>query len=155
MMGFRQVEDESRQRLVLVDYQSYIDCQRHMDATYLDKKKWTAMTIVNVARMGSFLRTVQSGLRLTRNHQETPFRTLSHGTILPQCREKMARIRTKGEHCWSVEWVLRADRFEHFPGDRNQDYPFIPRDMPSESLPSGGGSCPYPNTRGGLRNVPE
>jgi starch phosphorylase len=40
--------------LVLADYQSYIDCQKRVDATYPDTKKWTAMSILNVARMGKF-----------------------------------------------------------------------------------------------------
>lgn len=40
--------------LVLADYQSYIDCQKRVDATYPETKKWTAMSILNVARMGKF-----------------------------------------------------------------------------------------------------
>lgn len=40
--------------LVLADYQSYIDCQDRVAALFRQKKKWTEMTIVNVARMGKF-----------------------------------------------------------------------------------------------------
>ena len=40
--------------LLLADYQSYIDCQDCVAATYLDTRKWTEMSIRNVARMGKF-----------------------------------------------------------------------------------------------------
>ncbi len=56
-MLFRPLVDHLLQRdeyLVLADYQSYIDCQKRVDAAYLDTKKWTAMSIMNVAHMGKF-----------------------------------------------------------------------------------------------------
>lgn len=40
--------------MALADFQSYIDCQQQVGATYLDKEKWTTMSILNVARMGKF-----------------------------------------------------------------------------------------------------
>ncbi len=40
--------------MLFADYQSYIDCQDRVDATYRDQEKWTVMSILNVARMGKF-----------------------------------------------------------------------------------------------------
>jgi starch phosphorylase len=40
--------------MALADYQLYIDCQKLVGTTYLDKEKWTTMSILNVARMGKF-----------------------------------------------------------------------------------------------------
>jgi len=40
--------------LVLADYQAYIDCQDRIDAAYLERERWTSMSILNVARMGKF-----------------------------------------------------------------------------------------------------
>ena len=40
--------------LLLADYQSYIDCQDHVAATFLDQDKWSKMSIYNAARMGRF-----------------------------------------------------------------------------------------------------
>jgi len=40
--------------LVLADYQSYVECQERVSQAYLDKEKWTKMSILNVARMGKF-----------------------------------------------------------------------------------------------------
>jgi starch phosphorylase len=40
--------------LLLADYQAYIDCQDRIDEAYLDMERWTAMSILNVARMGKF-----------------------------------------------------------------------------------------------------
>ncbi|RQW76795.1 MAG: glycogen phosphorylase, partial [Geobacter sp.] len=40
--------------LLLADYQAYVDCQDRVDAFFRDKKKWTEMSILNVARMGKF-----------------------------------------------------------------------------------------------------
>ncbi|HEY6009245.1 MAG TPA: glycogen/starch/alpha-glucan phosphorylase [Geobacteraceae bacterium] len=40
--------------LLLADYQAYIDCQDRVSAAFLDRKKWTQMSILNVARMGKF-----------------------------------------------------------------------------------------------------
>jgi glycogen phosphorylase len=40
--------------MVLADYQAYIDCQDRIDEAYLDRERWTAMSILNVARMGKF-----------------------------------------------------------------------------------------------------
>lgn len=36
------------------DYQSYIDCQERVSAAYKDRKNWTRMSILTVARMGRF-----------------------------------------------------------------------------------------------------
>jgi starch phosphorylase len=40
--------------LLLVDYQSYLDCQKRAAAAYLDPETWTRMSILNVARCGFF-----------------------------------------------------------------------------------------------------
>ncbi len=40
--------------LLMADYQSYIDCQDRVSEAYQDRKKWTEMSILNVARMGKF-----------------------------------------------------------------------------------------------------
>ncbi len=40
--------------MVLADYQSYIDCQDRVSATFRDRKNWTKMSILTVARMGKF-----------------------------------------------------------------------------------------------------
>jgi starch phosphorylase len=39
---------------VLADYQSYADCQAHVDQTYGDRENWTRMSILNSARSGKF-----------------------------------------------------------------------------------------------------
>jgi starch phosphorylase len=40
--------------LLFADYQSYVDCQDRVDATYRDEKRWNKMAILNAARMGKF-----------------------------------------------------------------------------------------------------
>jgi len=40
--------------LLLADYQAYVDCQDKVDAAFRDRKRWTEMSILNVARMGKF-----------------------------------------------------------------------------------------------------
>jgi glycogen phosphorylase len=40
--------------LLFADYQSYIECQDKVTQTYLDRDRWTKMSILNVARMGKF-----------------------------------------------------------------------------------------------------
>ncbi len=40
--------------MALADYQSYVNCQEMVGNTYLDREKWTTMSILNVARMGKF-----------------------------------------------------------------------------------------------------
>lgn len=40
--------------MAFADYQPYIDCQELVGNAYLDKEKWTTMSILNVARMGKF-----------------------------------------------------------------------------------------------------
>jgi len=56
-MLFRPIVNHLLQRdeyLLLADYRSYLDCQDRVSAAYRDTKKWTAMSILNVARMGKF-----------------------------------------------------------------------------------------------------
>jgi Carbohydrate phosphorylase len=38
--------------LLFADYQSYVDCQDHVAATFLDQEKWSKMSIYNAVRMG-------------------------------------------------------------------------------------------------------
>ncbi len=40
--------------LLLRDFESYLDCQRKVDAVYRDQGLWTQKSILNVARMGKF-----------------------------------------------------------------------------------------------------
>jgi starch phosphorylase len=40
--------------MLLTDYQSYVDCQDLVSRAFKDKRNWTRMTILNVARMGKF-----------------------------------------------------------------------------------------------------
>jgi starch phosphorylase len=40
--------------LLFADYQSYVDCQDRVSATFLDQEKWSKMSIYNAARMGRF-----------------------------------------------------------------------------------------------------
>ena len=40
--------------MLLADYQSYIECQDHIDQAYLDPSHWTRMSILNTAHMGKF-----------------------------------------------------------------------------------------------------
>ena len=40
--------------LLLADFRAYIECQRRVRAAWLDQDRWTAMSILNVARAGYF-----------------------------------------------------------------------------------------------------
>jgi starch phosphorylase len=40
--------------MLFADYQSYIDCQDHIDQVFKDTDHWTRMSILNVARIGKF-----------------------------------------------------------------------------------------------------
>ena len=40
--------------LVTADFQAYIEAQKVVDETYLDKEKWTKMSIMNALRTGKF-----------------------------------------------------------------------------------------------------
>jgi starch phosphorylase len=40
--------------LLFADYQSYVDCQDQIGATFIDRDKWARMSIHNVAHMGRF-----------------------------------------------------------------------------------------------------
>lgn len=42
------------QYMLLEDYESYIQCQEDVNKTYIDRKKWTRMSILNTANMGKF-----------------------------------------------------------------------------------------------------
>ena len=42
------------QYMLMVDYQSYIDCQEQVSQAYRDQDKWTRMSILNSANMGKF-----------------------------------------------------------------------------------------------------
>jgi starch phosphorylase len=56
--------------MLLADYQAYVDCQRDLGRTYLDKTKWTKMSILNVSRMGYF-----SSDRSIREYRERIWKT--------------------------------------------------------------------------------
>jgi starch phosphorylase len=40
--------------LLLADFRSYVDCQAEVERAYLDRERWTRMSILNTARMGRF-----------------------------------------------------------------------------------------------------
>src|SRR5208282_1937313 len=40
--------------LVLAEYQSYVDCQSLVSEAFRDERKWSRMSILNIARMGKF-----------------------------------------------------------------------------------------------------
>ncbi len=40
--------------LLFADYQSYVDCQDHIGATFLDQESWSRKSIYNTARIGKF-----------------------------------------------------------------------------------------------------
>ena len=40
--------------LLLLDFESYIHCQKRVNEAFLDPENWTRMAILNVARMGKF-----------------------------------------------------------------------------------------------------
>jgi starch phosphorylase len=40
--------------MLLADYESYVKCQEMVSSAYQDEKKWTRMSILNVASMGKF-----------------------------------------------------------------------------------------------------
>ena len=42
------------EQMVLADYQFYIDCQDRVSTAFKDRKQWTKMSIITVARMGKF-----------------------------------------------------------------------------------------------------
>ncbi|WP_305045642.1 glycogen/starch/alpha-glucan phosphorylase, partial [Geoalkalibacter sp.] len=70
---FRPLVDDLLSRdeyLLLADYQSYIDCQDRVSEAFRDGKKWTAMSILNVARMGKF-----SSDRAIREYSEKIWQT--------------------------------------------------------------------------------
>jgi starch phosphorylase len=54
---FRPLVDHLLQRddyMLLADYQPYVDAQDRVASVYRDPKRWTGMSILNVARMGKF-----------------------------------------------------------------------------------------------------
>lgn len=48
------LENNNDWYLVTADFQSYIQAQNQVDATYRDKKKWAKMSILNALRTGKF-----------------------------------------------------------------------------------------------------
>ena len=40
--------------MVLADYQSYIECQDRISMAFKDQDKWAKMSVLTVARMGTF-----------------------------------------------------------------------------------------------------
>jgi len=40
--------------MLFADYQDYIECQERVSDTFMDKERWTRMSILNAARMGKF-----------------------------------------------------------------------------------------------------
>lgn len=46
--------DENDPYLILLDMESYLECQKQVALTFRDKKRWWEKSILNVARMGKF-----------------------------------------------------------------------------------------------------
>jgi starch phosphorylase len=42
------------QYMVLADFESYLECQERVAATWMDQDRWTRMSILNAARVGRF-----------------------------------------------------------------------------------------------------
>jgi len=65
--------------LVLADFQAYADCQALVGNAYADTERWTAMSILNVARSGKFSsdRTVREYLDHIWHAPRVPIRLLS------------------------------------------------------------------------------
>jgi starch phosphorylase len=65
--------------LVLADFQAYADCQALAGQTYADPERWTAMSILNVARSGKFSsdRTVREYVDQIWHTPAVPIRLLS------------------------------------------------------------------------------
>ena len=40
--------------MVFADYQAYVDCQQRVGEVFLDRERWTRMSILNVSRVGKF-----------------------------------------------------------------------------------------------------
>ena len=38
--------------MLLADYQSYVECQDRISEAYLDRDRWTRMSILNTSQMG-------------------------------------------------------------------------------------------------------
>ena len=65
--------------LVFADFQAYADCQSLVGEAYADAERWTAMSIMNVARSGKFSsdRTVREYLDEIWHTPRVPIRLLS------------------------------------------------------------------------------
>jgi len=65
--------------LVLADFQAYAECQAQVSDTYADIERWTAMSILNVARSGKFSsdRTVREYVDEIWRTPQVPIRLLS------------------------------------------------------------------------------
>ncbi|HTY20972.1 MAG TPA: glycogen/starch/alpha-glucan phosphorylase [Geobacteraceae bacterium] len=84
---FRPLVDHLLQRdeyLVLADYQSYMECQDRVSEEYRNGKRWTEMSILNVARMGKF-----SSDRAIREYCEKIWKTAA--ITDPKKRKKSGR----------------------------------------------------------------
>jgi len=59
--------------MVLADYSSYVRCQEKVSEAYQDKRRWTRMSILNVANMGKFSsdRTIMEYVRKIWNVEPT------------------------------------------------------------------------------------
>ena len=74
---------ERDEYLLLADYESYIACQERVSAAYLDRKRWTRMSILNVARMGKFSsdRAIREYCRDIWHIRPVPVRLLSEAEV--------------------------------------------------------------------------
>ena len=66
--------------MALADYQSYVDCQARASVAYQEAQAWTAMSILNTARSGSFSsdRTISEYAQSIWRVPRVPIRLLSH-----------------------------------------------------------------------------
>jgi len=65
--------------MALADYQSYVDCQARVSLAYQEAQAWTAMSILNTARSGSFSsdRTISEYAQSIWRVPRVPIRLLS------------------------------------------------------------------------------
>jgi len=65
--------------MVLADYEAYVDCQARIGRAYHEGQGWTAMSILNTARSGSFSsdRTIREYAQLIWRAPSVPIKLLS------------------------------------------------------------------------------
>jgi starch phosphorylase len=71
------------QYMVLADFESYLECQERVAATWMDQDRWTRMSILNAARVGRFSsdRAIREYCRDIWRVKSVPVRLLSEAEV--------------------------------------------------------------------------